>query len=63
MRHIVNDNRSLNIALNEIVNNEMDKTIDEMITVIESWKNNEMTVSCDTIIYLLQINKSEYSNR
>lgn len=59
MRQIVNGNEGLNIMLNEIVNHEMDKTLDKMIAVVEAWKNNTMTVSCDTVIYLLKINKSK----
>lgn len=57
MRDIVN-NEGLNITLNEIVNHELNKTIDKMIEVVEAWKKNTDTVSCDTVIYLLKINKT-----
>lgn len=57
MRNIV-ANEGLNIELNKIVNHELNKTIDKMIEVVEAWKKNTYTVSCDTIIYLLKINKT-----
>ena len=59
MRNIVNGNESLNVALNAIVDNELNKTIDEMIAVVKAWKKNTMVVSCDTILYLLKINKAK----
>ena len=59
MRNIVNGNESLNVALNAIVDNELNKTIDEMIAVVKAWKKNTMVVSCDTILYLLEINKAK----
>lgn len=59
MRNIANGNESLNIMLNEIVNHEMNKTIDDMIAVVESWKNNTDVVSCDAVINLLEANKNK----
>lgn len=59
MRNIVNGNEGLNIMLNEIVNNEMDKTLDEMIAVVEEWKNNTDVISCETVIDMLKANKSK----
>lgn len=59
MRNIVNGNESLNTALNAIVDNELNKTIDEMISVVKAWKENTTVVSCDTILYLLEINKAK----
>lgn len=59
MRNIVNGNEGLNIMLNEIVNNEMDKTLDEMIAVVEEWKNSTDVISCETVIDLLKTNKSK----
>ena len=59
MRNIVNGNEGLNIMLNEIVNNEMDKTLDEMIAVVEEWKNITDVISCETVINMLKANKSK----
>lgn len=59
MRDIVNNNEGLNIMLNEIVNNEMDKTLDEMIAVVENWKHSTDIISCETIINMLKANKSK----
>lgn len=59
MRQIVNNNEELNIILNEIVNHEMNKTIDEMIAVVKEWKKNTHVIECDTVIYLLEINKGK----
>ena len=58
MRQIVNGNEGLNIMLNEIVNHEMNKTLDEMIAVVEEWKRNTDVVSCETIINMLKANKT-----
>lgn len=59
MREIVKGNEGLNFMLNEIVNNEMDKTLDEMITVVEDWNNSTDVISCETVIDLLKANKSK----
>ena len=45
--------------LNEIVNNEMDKTLDEMIAVVEDQKTQSDTISCETVIKMLKANKSK----
>lgn len=58
MRQIVNGNEGLNIMLNQIVDHEMNKTLDEMISVLEDWKNSSDVVSCDSIINLLKSKKS-----
>lgn len=58
MRQIVNGNDGLNIMLNEIVNHEMNKTLDEMIAVVEMWKQNTDTITCITVIDLLKSKKS-----
>ena len=58
MRQIVDGNEGLNITLNEIANKVVNETIDKMIEVVEAWKNNTDVVSCDTVIYLLKINKT-----
>ena len=58
MRNIVNGNEGLNIMLNEIVNHEMNKTLNEMIAVVEEWKRNADVVSCETIIDMLKANKT-----
>lgn len=42
MRNIVNGNEGLNFMLNEIGNTEMDKTLDEMIEVVENQKITQM---------------------
>lgn len=57
MRNIVN-NEELNIVLNKIVNHEIDKTIDSMITVVEAWEIFGDTVSREKVINLLQSNKT-----
>ena len=59
MRNIVNGNEGLNIMLNEIVNSEMDKTLDEMIATVEDWKHNTDVISCETVINMLKANKSK----
>ena len=58
MRQIVNGNEGLNIMLNEIVNHEMNKTLDGMIAIVEAWKQNTDTVTCATVIALLEANKA-----
>lgn len=58
MRQIVNGNEGLNIMLNEIVNYEMNKTIDEMIAVVEEWNNGTDVVSCATVIAMLKAKKT-----
>lgn len=58
MRNIVNGNEGLNIMLNEIVNHEMNKTLNEMIAVVEELKKNADVVSCETIIDMLKANKT-----
>lgn len=58
MRQIVDGNEGLNIMLNEIANKVVNETIDKMIEVVKAWKENTDVVSCDTVIYLLKINKS-----
>lgn len=58
MRQIVNGNEGLNIMLNEIVNHEMNKTIDEMIAVVEEWNNGTDVVSCATVIAMLKAKKT-----
>lgn len=58
MRQIVNGNEGLNIMLNEIVNHEMNKTLDGMIAIVEKWKQNVDTVTCATVIALLEANKT-----
>lgn len=45
--------------LNEIVNYEMDKTLDNMIDTIRDWQKNSDTVSCETVIMMLKANKSK----
>lgn len=57
-RQIVDGNEGLNIMLNEIVNYEMNKTLDEMIAVVEEWKESTDVVSCETIINMLKANKT-----
>lgn len=59
MRQIVNGNEGLNVMLNEIVNYEMDKTLDNMIDTIRDWQKNSDTVSCETVIMMLKANKSK----
>lgn len=59
MRDIVKGNEGLNFILNEIVNNEMDKTLDELIVVVEDWKEHTESISCDTVINMLKANKSK----
>ena len=59
MRDIVNGNEGLNIILNEIVNNELDKTLDEMIAVVKDWKLSTDVISCETVIDMLKTNKSK----
>ena len=59
MRDIVNGNDGLNIMMNEIVNHEMNKTLDEMISVVEEWKKSSYVVSCDAVLNLLKSNKTE----
>lgn len=49
----------LNIMLNEIVDYEMDKTLDKMIATVEDWKSHTENVSCDTVIRMLKTNKSK----
>lgn len=58
MRQTVNGNDGLNIMLNEIVNHEMNKTLDEMIAVVEMWKQNTNTITCITVIDLLKSKKA-----
>lgn len=58
MRQTVNGNDGLNIMLNEIVNHEMNKILDEMIAVVEMWKQNTDTITCITVIDLLKSKKS-----
>lgn len=59
MRQIVDGNEGLNIMLNEIADKVVNETIDKMIEVVKAWKENTTTVSCDTILYLLEINKAK----
>lgn len=59
MRQIVDGNEGLNIMLNEIANKVVNETIDKMIEVVKTWKENTDVVSCDTILYLLEINKAK----
>ena len=59
MRNIVKGNEGLNILLNEIVDNEMDKTLDEMIAVVEDLKTQSDVISCETVIKMLKANKSK----
>ncbi len=59
MRQIVNGNEGLNIMLNEIVNYEMNKTIDSMIDTIRDWQKNSDVVLCETVIKMLIVNKSK----
>ena len=59
IKNIVKDNEGLNFILNEIVNNEMDKTLDEMIAVVEDFKMHSDVISCETIIEMLKTNKSK----
>lgn len=58
MRQIVNGNEGLNIMLNEIVDYEMNKTIDEMIAVVEKWKESTDVISCETVVNMLKANKT-----
>ena len=58
MRNIASGNEGLNVMLNEIVNHEMNKTLDEMIAVVEEWKKSTDVVSCETIINMLKANKT-----
>ena len=57
MRQIANT-EGLNITLNQIVDYELDKTLDEMIATVKDWKKSSDVVSCDTVIELLKKNKS-----
>lgn len=57
MRQIVNENEGLNIMLNEIVNHEMNKTLDKMIAAVEEWKKSTDVVSCQIIIDMLNANR------
>lgn len=59
MRNIVNGNEGLNVMLNEIVNHELDKTLDTIIMVVESWEVFGDTVSREKVIDLLKTNKSK----
>lgn len=59
MRQIVDGNEGLNIMLNEIANKVVNETIDKMMEVVKAWKQNTDVVSCDTILYLLEINKAK----
>ena len=59
MRQIVNGNEGLNIMLNEIVNHEMNKTIDEMIAAVEEWNNSSDVISCTTVIAMLKAKKAD----
>lgn len=58
MRQIVDGNEGLNIMLNHIVDYEINKTLDEMIAIVEAWKQNMDTVTCATVIALLEANKT-----
>ena len=57
MRDIVT-NEGLNGMLNEIIDYELNKVIDEMIYTIKEWSNHTDNISCETIIDLLKSNKS-----
>lgn len=57
MRNLSN-NEGLNVMLNEIVNSEMNKTLDEMIAVVEEWNRKTDVVSCEIIINMLKANKT-----
>ena len=59
MRNIVNANEGLNIMLNEIVNQEMDKELDDMISVVKDWNKNSDVISCETVINMLKSRKSK----
>lgn len=59
MRQIANGNEGLNIMLNEIVNHEMNKTIDEMIAAVEEWNNSSDVISCTTVIAMLKEKKAD----
>lgn len=59
MKQLVDGNEGLNIMLNEIANKVVNETIDKMMEVVKSWKENTDVVSCDTILYLLEINKAK----
>ena len=41
MRNIVNGNEGLNVMLNEIVDVELEKTLDQMINDVDGFFNNE----------------------
>lgn len=58
MRDIVKG-EGLNIMLNEIVDYEMDKTLDEMILAVEDWKKTSNVVSCETVIKMIKAKKSK----
>ena len=58
MRNIVSGSEGLNTMLNEIVNHEMNKTIDGMIEVVKTWQNTTDVVSCESIITMLKANKT-----
>lgn len=58
MRNIVSGSEGLNYMLNEIVNAEMDKTLDELIEVVKDWSTHTDVISCETVINMLMANKS-----
>lgn len=57
MKNLVNDNENLNIVLNEIVNKEINNTLDKMIEIVEMWNRNTNAVSCEGVINMLKTNK------
>lgn len=59
MRDIVKDNEGLNNILNIIVDYEIDKVIDEMITTVNNWGEHTDVISCKAVISMLQAHKSE----
>lgn len=59
MRNIVKDNEGLNNTLNIIVDYEIDKVIDEMITTVNNWGEHTDVISCKVVISMLQAHKSE----